>query len=253
MNGFRTLVDKELFEGRLKLAISFAIMAAVAVSLPLLFDWLQEAMGGMSMPEQFADTVGAQLRNYDLYLWSNWWGKNHSQIMVILALVWGMGIIARERENGVLSYILSRPVTRCTVLLAKCLTGATLLAFVSVSSSVVLVLVSGLSRSGAVPWFILRGLPQSILTATSLFMVAAVFSAALRDRIMALLASIGVVAVLTGLGFIPELKYASPLYLMAAEKTMLNGRIETPVLAVLALTSAVLYLLALRLVERIEL
>lgn len=253
MKRIQALVKKELWESRIRLLVCVLIMTAIAVSLPMLFDWARNIFQEMESAEGWAGTVTAQMSDYRLYLWSNWWGKNHSQTMIVIALVWGMGIVARERENGVLSYLLTRPVARAELLAVKFAVGVLSLAMISLGSTLALIVASVLARSGETPWFILRAWPQAIMVTLAVFSLTMLFSTLIRDRIMALLASLGTTALFTGLGFLRPFRQINPLVLMSAPRALVTGRQDVTVLAALILVIAGLYALAHTTLRRMEL
>jgi len=253
MKQIKALARKEFLESRVKLLVSLGVMVAIAVSLPILFDWVRDVFMEMDAPERWAETITTQMGDYRIYLWGNWWGKNHSQTMLVLAMIWGMGIIARERENGVLACLLSRPVTRGKLLAVKFAAGAISLSLTSLASTMILLATSWLSRGDGIPWFILRAWPQAALVIVAVFALTTLFSTLLRDRVMALLASLGTTVVVTALGFIAPLRHISPLYLMSAPRALMTGRQDLAALAGLAVVTAALYSTANHALKRMEL
>ncbi len=256
MRQVQAMVAKELWEARWRLAVGTLVMVATAISLPLIFEWageMREMMEGLLLPGRWAEAMDAQLASYRLYLWANWWGKNYFQMMTILALVFGMGIIARERSSGALAYIMSRPISRGRVLAIRYAVGAASLAFISVISTLVLVVTSGLVRPEPAPWFLLQGLGQALLAVLVVFGLAVLFSALLQDQVMALVAA-GVSAIAVSIpGWIPGYGQYSLFVQMSAPRILSTGLQDPWALAVLALVVAGLYTAALKIFENTDL
>lgn len=246
------LATKELLESRWRLLAATALMVATAVSLPLLFDWLKEIMTDLPLPARWTGAVEAQLANYRLYLWSNWWGKNHYQLMTIAALIWGMGIIARERASGTLSYLLSRPISRSGLLATKWLVGAGSLAAISLASTLALVVTAALVGD-EVPWYLLSGYPQATMGVLVVFSFTTLCSALVRDQVMALVVAGCALAAVSVVGWSPVLRPYSLFYQMAAPGTWLSGRLDPVALAAMAVATCALLVLSGQLVRRMDL
>jgi hypothetical protein len=87
----------------------------------------------------------------------------------------------------------------------------------------------------------------------AVFALTTLFSTLLRDRVMALLASLGTTVVVTALGFIAPLRHISPLYLMSAPRALMTGRQDLAALAGLVVVTAALYSTANHALKRMEL
>ncbi len=252
----RALFWKEMRDARWIIVVGLVIAVLTGVSLPLLFDYLAGLMSGVPLPEWVRGTAEAQTANYRLYIWSNWYGKNLSQYVLVLAVIIGATALAGERGRGSLEFTLTRPLSRGAVFATKVAAGAAALAIIVVVSTVA-TLVSTLVAGRAVdPWWFLGGLAAFLAGSLTLHALALVFSARMVDAVKAGVAAIVVALVLTVPGYFPATTKYSLFYHMASGKaamapSVLAGGAWVSVL-VLAAAAAALYYAAFRLFEGVD-
>jgi len=116
MNGFGVLLGKELREQwrTMRLPSALAIFAFIGIGSPLLARYTPQivsALGG----EQFKGIIPSPTIA-DAYLQ---FAKNAGQLGAALVIILAMGSVSVERDRGTLAFLLSKPVSRATVLLAK--------------------------------------------------------------------------------------------------------------------------------------
>lgn len=253
MRAVTAVAGKEAFEARWRALVLTAILVVTAISLPLVFEWLPRMVGDIPLPGSMLEDLESQLADPRLYLWASWYGKNYLQIMAVGALIWGMGLIARDREKGTLGYILSRSITRRGILGAKFGVAAAFLALISLVSTLILVVAWGIVMSEGIPWDILMGLPQAILSMWVVLAITSLFSAISRDQIMALVGSGAILILMVGANWFPQTRSISLITHMAAGHTLRTGELDLVVMASLLAALVILYLLTLRVLESTDL
>ncbi|MEW5785263.1 MAG: ABC transporter permease subunit [Bacillota bacterium] len=138
-----TLLNKEILENRVKLYLSFALLALLAVALPFLFeptrDFFKNVDLSYYLDQQQLNFIGA---SYNNYAWSQWTGKNLTQMGVLAAIVFGMGALSGESSFGTALFLLSKPITRREIYTTKMAAGLLLLACTVIGSTLLLMLVS---------------------------------------------------------------------------------------------------------------
>jgi ABC-2 type transport system permease protein len=85
------------------------------------------------------------MSTYDLYVWGNWFAKNGPEIMVVVAIVLGAGLIAGEVNKGTIFFLLGKPISRERVLLIKYAVSALILLAISAISSLALIVTAALA------------------------------------------------------------------------------------------------------------
>lgn len=127
------LFRKEIREALWKIILGAVVMIFLALSLPYLFEIIQGFVSQIP-PEQMGwiqQLVPVNiLQNYSLYIWSQWNGKNLYQVGTILAVLFGMSLVAGETGGHTISFLLARPIARKQVYTTKIAAGALSLIFI---------------------------------------------------------------------------------------------------------------------------
>lgn len=183
-----TLYLKELRETRWKLIIGLAIAVVTAASLPFAFELVKSSAGifdDIPMMEGIRKAIEAQASDYRLYLWANWFGKNLPQYLIMLAAIVGGPSLAGERSAGTLQFLLSRPVSRAQVFLAKYAAGAVVIAATVIGGTIATLIATYASdRPVDVLWF-LSPIAVQVLGGLCLLSLAMLFSALFDDAVKA--------------------------------------------------------------------
>jgi len=253
----RALAWKELRENRWKYVVGAAVLIAVALAVALLFDFVREMLenllGGPGtgvLPPALDRIIQAQFSNYFIYAWINWYGKNLYQVLAILAIVLGMGLVAAESTNKTLSFLLTRPVSRRRVLVVKLGVGAAALAVIIAVSSLTVVLASQLTGHQVPVGRFMLGTLGAWAGATLIFTVAALMSVLFSDQVKAGLAAAVVAAIMSVPSWIPSLRWLSVFRRMQGLSAMALGEPDWTAFAVMLAVSFGLALAAVYLFER---
>ena len=127
---------KELIEARWKAIIGIVVCLVIAAALAGSYDLLKNLLTDSTLqqiPSSLQDQVQQLLGKYDVYVWGQWYSKNGTQVLAILAAVLGCGLIGAEANKGTIFFLLSKPVSRMRVLLVKYAISAALLLVMSVA------------------------------------------------------------------------------------------------------------------------
>lgn len=123
MTGFKALLKKELKEQlrTYRLLIVAAVFALLGMATPLMIKYLPELMrlAGEEIRIEFPTPTAVQaLKEY---------AGTITEVGLLVAVLIGMGSVARERERGTAAMVLSKPVSRGAFIVAKLVgMGATL-------------------------------------------------------------------------------------------------------------------------------
>jgi ABC-2 type transport system permease protein len=138
---------KEIIEARWKLIIGAAICVVLAAALAASYDLIKRMLTHANLqqaPQSLQGQIQGLLGSYDIYVWSQWFGKNGAQVLAVLAAVLGCSLIASEVNKGTIFFLLSRPVSRVRVLLVKYAVSAGMLLAITVVSSAALLVTAAI-------------------------------------------------------------------------------------------------------------
>lgn len=121
---FITAFKKEWLEQRRtkKLLIALIVLTLFGMTSPLLAKLTPQMMSLIPGAEAFASIIPPPTINDAVAQYI----KNTTQFGILLALLFGMGSIAAEKEKGTAAFVLSKPMPRTIFVLAKfCAMGVT--------------------------------------------------------------------------------------------------------------------------------
>lgn len=217
MKVIRTLVRKEFVELRILGLIAAVVLCAQAAFLPPVYGHLGRAFGGMDlsgMPGHLAEALRSVLMSFRAYAWSQWYGKNLTQVLLVFTVLFSSAGLAREAARGTGEFLFSRPVARETVYAVKTGVGFGLLFLLTVGSTLLFIVVARLAGHDLPAGWFLSGLPASLAGMALFYALAAALQARACEPFRALGLSVGVIA-LSGLPALFEATRAySPLYRM---------------------------------------
>ncbi len=143
------MVIKELIEARWKIIAGAVVVtlvsAALAATYNLIKNLLVTSNVARQVPSQLQGQIQQLIGSYDAYVWSQWFSKNGTEILAILAALLGASLIASEVSKGTIFFLLSKPVSRERVLLVKYAVSALILLGVSVLGSAALLVVTAIT------------------------------------------------------------------------------------------------------------
>ncbi len=119
---FRTLLAKEFCEQwrTWKMIVFLAVFLITGIISPVLAKYTPELLKMVpNLPAGLADLIPAPTMADSVaqYL------KNTEQFGILLVILLTMGVVAQEKERGTAAMLLTKPVSRSAVVLAKWLTG----------------------------------------------------------------------------------------------------------------------------------
>jgi ABC-2 type transport system permease protein len=196
---------KEVIEARWKAIIGVAVCAVIAGALAATYDLIKNLLAGQlkQVPASLQGQVQQLLGGYDVYVWGQWYAKNGTQVVALLAAVLGCGLIASEVNKGTIFFLLSKSVGRTRVLLVKYAVNAALLLAMIVAGSVALLVAAAIvghpQNLGGV------AVSTLLLWLGTLFVLglAMLFSVLYRDILRPLLLALIITIVISIPGFIP--------------------------------------------------
>jgi ABC-2 type transport system permease protein len=148
MSGERVLhVYSQWFRTRLRSTIFWAIgLVAVVVMTEAFYPSLGDALGDLSEGGGLTSVLGLS-EGIDPstplgYHWSNLYANNVPWILMALGITLGAAAIAGDEERGTLEYLLSKPVLRPEILIARFVGLITILFVVALTSGIALMILA---------------------------------------------------------------------------------------------------------------
>lgn len=236
---------KEIHAGKFKFGIGLLIMGVTAVAIPLLYDVLIKLVNMMPVPLGFESQINV-LKNYEKYIWSQWFGKSLYQQAAVLAVIFGAGIISWEVSHKTVQFLLSRPVRREEIFKAKYFVGLGSLGTAMVISTLVMY-ISVLATGHRFPLLSLAQYLVLALAGVGVIFSFSVYYSTVFDQPR----KSAVVSFVTALflfipGALPGMQKMSLYYHMSGVSLMEEGRFPILALSVMITISIVLYILGNR-------
>lgn len=206
---FRTLLVKEFREQwrTWKVIVFLAVFLITGIISPILAKYTPELLKSIpDLPAGLADiiptpTVADSIAQYL---------KNTGQFGILLVILLTMGVVAQEKERGTAAMLLTKPVRRSAVILAKWLTGITIvLAGLIVGGLACLAYTTALFEP--IPFGAFWTLNLLLLVYLGVYLTVALMASALaRSQSIAAAGAFGGLIVLLVLGSIPRVSDYMP-------------------------------------------
>ena len=137
------LIRKEFRENRWKLILGLIVLTVMGISLPLMYEVILDFFSDIRVDLGWVDRlIPAHLMgSFSAFLWSQWHAKNLYQIGTLFAVLLGMNTVAGEVGSQTMGFLLTRPISRRAVFLAK-VTAGTLILIIVVAFSTAAMIVS---------------------------------------------------------------------------------------------------------------
>ena len=201
---FRKELRDQLLVSAIVTVLLVATIGLIVFTYPILKNVPEFQNIARTAPElkDFGDIAGQisrMLGDYSYYLWSQWFPKNLVQIAAIFAIILGVMAFANEYAARSFEYLLTRPVRRRDVFVAKAGARLLIIAAVVYGTSALYVTVGYLADSDAlervnVGGFVAAATGVFLLCALA-FAIAVALVVRMRKALSALLASIGTILV----------------------------------------------------------
>lgn len=242
------LLRKEFRELRWLLWVGIIVLSLMGIIAALTWLWTDDLFGMLDlMGQEFRDLMEGEMRfamdSLTNYLWSQWHPKNLLQIGTLLAIIIGAQAVASEVNRGSIEFLISRPVSRASILIHKSAAGAIILSL-AVWVSTLFVIGTGMAL-GSVHWQSL--LAATFLTNIGLFIVQAFatwISVHSADAIKAGAISAALLALYSVLGMFRATSQASFFWQMRGISWFVGGG-AYPWLAIVGMITVTLLLFGL--------
>jgi ABC-type transport system involved in multi-copper enzyme maturation permease subunit len=241
------LLVKELREARLKFIIGLVYFLVLGVIVAVSYEFLkqlgiEDLLPGAGRTSGFLGNLMKQLefllKDFDVYLWSQWHAKNVIQSGTIFSIILGMNLISGEISNKTMGFLLSKPISKDEIYATKAVSGLIILYSVIIIST---------AAVAGITWFrgyrpdvskLLLGLVPPLVGFTAVFFTALLFSGIYEDSVKAGLITGLIWGALSLFSFSRYTYKLSPFFHMRAPQYIFEGEfpvLETVVLGGIAL------------------
>lgn len=176
-------------------------------------------------PELLTKQIMEIINNIDLYVWSQWFGKNFMQLILLSSIVIGFSSFAREAEHNTYSFLLNN-FTRSQVFTTKI--GAGILAMtILVAAGCLLPAVMALFKAFEFSLILsLKYFLQILPAALLCYAIIIFFSVLTKDVVKPIIFGVITFALMSIIG---QIKYFNVLYFyryLTASDVFINGQIN---------------------------
>lgn len=225
----KAIVRKEARESLWKFWLAAGLLVVVGGSLGPMYGFLGGLLPQLNvelLPGWIRNPLMQQLYNYRVYLWANWYGKNLYQMIALLTLIFGSGLIAGEVGRGTAGFLFSKPVRRPTVIRAKYgVALAVLWISTLLGTAATLIGSRWAGRPVDLPWF-LGGLPAAMAGSAVLLAMTTVVSALSKDTVKAAAAAAVAYIAISVTGLFRPVRWLWVFGHMSAVSTLVSGRVD---------------------------
>ena len=166
-----------------------------------------------------------QLHDWNIFIFSQWFGKNFGQMIPIFAIVLAFPLFSREIENGTLEFLLVRK-SRNYVFYSKVFSSLIIGFSLIVIGSLLPVLYSFLVGKDFFNDYALKYIIQGIVATWLWNNITVFFSILFNDQVKPLLSSFGLLVITTALGFLKPLKWLNTYNYVLGGKILSEGTID---------------------------
>ncbi len=180
-------------------------------------------------------------KDYNYYVWSQWYAKNFFQFLLIAVILYGFSSFAKEVEKGTIYFVLSRR-TRKAVYLSKIFAGLIVVIITVLIEGLLPVIVAPLFGNGFKPIVGVEITFQAIVVSALLYAIVSIFSILMNDQVKPILISIGAFVGLWIFGWFKDTQYLCVYRYMMGTDIYLNHGIQwLATLLILAITGSLFY------------
>lgn len=197
--------------------------------------WLERFYKGEDIARQLQELM----QNQALYVWSQWFGKNLLQLVLLAVILFGFSSLAREREQGTLSFLMAN-FSRKAIFINKISAGLTATIIFCVLGSALPAIMAPFYDFSFTP---LQALQYGLhLTAAAIFLYAVVLMLSIisADVIRPIIGSILIFAVLSIPGRIAALQNLYIYRYMAGTDLFFTGHVQWLAILILLVLSAII-------------
>ncbi|MGB4262740.1 MAG: ABC transporter permease subunit [Fervidobacterium sp.] len=222
---------KEFYDLRVRaitvLAITIILFFVIApfqkLSVSMLEGYTDNPAMEKFMPKGFTE----RLKEWNFYINSQWYGKNFGQIIPIIGIIIAFPLFSREFENGTIAFLLVRR-SRRDVFISKFLAGLLVTACVMFVGSSLPPLYSLIMSKNYDLDLYFKAMLQSVFAGVLWYNVGMFFSTIFRDQVKPILASLGILALTTTVGFLKGLRFLNTYPYALCSKVLESGTIDIP-------------------------
>ncbi|MBO8139798.1 MAG: ABC transporter permease subunit [Thermosipho sp. (in: Bacteria)] len=209
-------MKKEWIDMKVRAIVIFIVMLGLFLSLAPLQNWTINILeeNSQAVQKYMNPTMIESLKNWDFYIYSQWFGKNFGQFVPIIALIIAFPLFSREYENGTIEFLLTR-ASRKKVFLNKLTLSLLVLTIQLTILSLLPLIYSVIFSKEFTSIYTFKFLIHCLIGGIFWYSVTLLFSSFFNDQVKPILASIVALGVSTVLGILRPLKFLNTfLYIL---------------------------------------
>ncbi|KAF2955276.1 ABC transporter permease subunit [Marinitoga sp. 38H-ov] len=180
--------------------------------------------------ELYAEKFGAlavvsQLKDWNIYIFTQWFGKNFGQMIPIFAIILAFPLFSKEIENGTMEFLLVRK-SRDYVFYSKVFSSLIVGFSLIIIGSILPIIYSFFVGKYFLNEYALKYIVHGLITVWFWNNITVFFSIIFNDQVKPILSSAGLLTITTALGFIKPLKWLNTYSYALGGKIFSEGKIN---------------------------
>lgn len=225
-------MKKELLDMKIRIIVLFVITIILFFSIaPFQKELLAVLEENKVVIETYADKFGinniflSQLREWNFYIFTQWFGKNFGQMLPIFAIILAFPLFSREFENGTMEYLLVRK-SRDYVFYSKVFLSLIIGFSIVIIGSLLPMFYSFLTEKDFSNIYALKYMIHGIVTIWFWNNITVFFSILFNDQVKPILSSFGLLGITTVLGLLKPMKWLNTYNYTLGVKILSEGKIN---------------------------
>lgn len=181
------ILKKELKENKWIFIVGLIVLVVSAAFNVFSYDIISKLINTtnqMDLPEIAKEQIRL-IKDFPSFIWFGWFGKSYTQVAAVLAILLGMGSIAKEVSKDTIGFLLSKPFSRNKVLFEKYISGILLLTILTFGSAIVMYLMILASGHDISLIKLFLGSLNALGGVLIIYSLAVLFSTFFNDRLKA--------------------------------------------------------------------
>jgi len=228
-------MKKEWYDMKVRSLVIFIVLVGIFFSLAPLQNWTVNLLEENSQVIQkyVNPTMIAKLKEWDFYIYSQWFGKNFGQFVPIIALIIAFPLFSREYENGTIEFLLTRASRKKIFINKLFLSLLVLIAQITILSLLPLIYSIIFSKEFTAI-YTFKFLVHCLIGGIFWYSLTFLFTTFFNDQVKPILSSISVLGVSTVLGLLKPLKFLNTFSYILGTSIFNHNTIYSVVLLILS-------------------
>lgn len=217
-------MKKEILDIRLKVIIIFALMIGLFFTFAPFQDFTVSMFSEElpSLEKYLGDNFAENLRDWNFYITSQWFGKNFGQFVPIISIILAFSLFSREYERGTIEFLVAR-LPRRKIFINKLLVSLITLIIIIFTLSILPSIYSIITAKDFNHSLVFKFMVHVLIGGFFWYSITLLFSVLFNTQIKSLFTSAILLTITTTLGFIKPLGFMNTYKYILGSELFNNG------------------------------